>query len=105
MTLGIGMIVAAAIILFRFPANIWLRMVRVVSATMILWVFLMSWESSARALQIQATQSRTGEIVLGDTGGGAAMLMIGWVPALLFSLAVFGVAICLSKMRTRKQPN
>ena len=86
----ISVVVAVAIVFWPFPHKSRLiGFVRFITAVFLVWFALGSWESQARWQRMHDRKIAGDTHAFDyDTGGGAAMMLIGWIPA---SVAVGGL--------------
>ena len=70
----------------------WAGPLRILLAVFVVWMALMSWESRQRVARMKA-KAAAGDTHAWDhdTGGGAAMFLIGWVPGLAYAGVLSGL--------------
>ncbi len=92
-TLIVGLAIGAALVFARLRREpSWAGRLRTLVAVLVVWLALMSWESHERVARMKARASAGDTHAWDyDTGGGAAMFLIGWVPALAYTGALSGL--------------
>jgi len=96
-----GLALGAGLILFRFHKEpTWAAPLRFILAVVVVWGALMTWESTGRLARIKA-RAAAGDARAWDhdTGGGAAMMLIGWVPALAYTGILSGLRSGILRFR------
>lgn len=99
-------LIAAALLCVRFKREPkWAGFARFIVATLIVWVALMGWESTER-MQRMRERAVAGDLHAYDfdTGGGAAMILLGWIPSVLFVGLVMATRSFLFWLIRRRSP-
>ncbi len=93
--------VVIALVFLRFPREPrWAGLLRLIIATLVVWNLLAMLESDARWHRLreqEATRSKVDRSF--DTGGGAAMVLIGWIPAVSLVALLWGTRWCIIRLR------
>ena len=100
-TLIVGLAIGAALVFFRLRREPkWADPLRILVAVLVVWMALMSWESSERVARMRA-RAAAGDTHAWDydTGGGAAMFIIGWIPALAYTGVLSGLRWGVAKFK------
>jgi hypothetical protein len=85
--IAISLIVPPLLIMWRWRREpSWLAYVRYVVAVLFVWE--MVWEVSSQETMIRVREAKAqGDIdgMIGDTGSGAAAVMVGWIPGFIYA--------------------
>jgi hypothetical protein len=97
------LVVVGLIVFWRFRCEPrWVGVVRIVLATLILWGGLVTWESHARFQRLREREA-TGNTRdrSYDTGGGAVVMLLGWIPAGTIVALLWGIRWSIIRVRRR----
>jgi hypothetical protein len=96
-----GLAIGAALVILRFRREPkWAGPLRILVAVLVVWMALMSWESHDRVARMRA-KAAAGDTHAWDydTGGGAAIFLVGWVPALAYTGVLSGLRWGVAKFK------
>jgi len=97
--------IIAAVVFWRFRREPrWAGVLRFIVAVVVAWLALASWESDARWRRMHE-RAAAGDLHAYDydTGGGAAMMLVGWIPASSFVGLLVGVRWSIIRFRRHER--